>query len=251
MTLLNSPLMGMRCMLKGFTLIFQPQVRAYVIMPLLINIVLFVGLFIALWQGLDQLNLWLASLLPSWLDWLQWLVKPLFFMLAMVSVFFSFAWLGNLIAGYFNGLLSSAVERHLTGTLQTTADAPWYMFFPQIGVEIGQALFKIRHTLGWLVFLVILTLIPVVNVIAPVLWFLYGAWFLAFEYLENPMGNHGLNFNQSQQAIGKQRLIVFSFGSTAMLCNLIPVVNFFTLPAGVAGATYLWLKHFDRNAKID
>ena len=245
----NSPAIGFGCMLKGFQLITQPRIRQYVLIPLLINIVLFSLFFVLLWHQLEAVNLWLDGLLPTWLSWLQWLVKPILFLLGFVIGLFSFAWVGNIIGGYFNGLLSLAVEQHLTGKHKQVDVSG--SILKQIGVEIGQVLLKLRYSLAWLIIILIISFIPVVNLISPLLWFLYASWLLAFEYLENPMSNHGLNFIQTRQCIRQQRFLVFGFGSGAMLLMLIPLVNFFTMPAGVAGATYMWLNHFPQHEKED
>lgn len=242
MAVSNSPLVGFRCIVKGFDLITQPCIRRYVIIPLLLNILLFSAFFVLLWFQLDNLSVWLDGFLPSWLSWLQWLVKPILFVIAFVMGLFSFAWVGNIIGGYFNGQLAAAVEQHLTGKqIQIDDDNS---VLQQIGIELGQVIRKLRYSIFLLILLIIISFIPVINLISPVLWFFYAAWLLAFEYLENPMANHGLNFVQSRQRIRKQRFLVLGFGSSAMVIMLIPVVNFFAMPAGVAGATYMWINHF-------
>jgi CysZ protein len=42
--------------------------------------------------------------------------------------------------------------------------------------------------------LLILFIIPGVNLVAPFLWIAFSAWFLALEYGDYPMANHGLAF---------------------------------------------------------
>ncbi|MEZ5582290.1 MAG: hypothetical protein R3F37_05475 [Candidatus Competibacteraceae bacterium] len=45
--------------------------------------------------------------------------------------------------------------------------------------------------------LLVLFVIPGVNVIAPLLWLVFGAWMLALQYADYPMGNHGLRFRSN------------------------------------------------------
>jgi CysZ protein len=37
-------------------------------------------------------------------------------------------------------------------------------------------------------------------------------------------------------------LLAWGFGGLVMLCTMIPVVNFFVMPAAVAGATLIWVR---------
>jgi len=134
----NRPTSGARYFFMGFKLIQQPGVRPYVIIPLLINILLFGALIIYGWFQFQALiaygQIWLTSWthgLPAWLatlfnwitNWLWWILLPLFVTTVLMIVLFTFSWLANVIAGPFNGPLADAVERHLTGkTRESTGD---------------------------------------------------------------------------------------------------------------------------------
>ena len=85
--------------------------------------------------------------------------------------------------------------------------------------------------------LLILFLIPGLNLLAPLLWLAFSAWFLALEYADFPMANHGLGFKEQHRRLKQQRLTSLGFGAGATLLTLIPVLNFVAVPAAVAGAT--------------
>ena len=53
--------------------------------------------------------------LGAWLDWLRYLLWPLFVLTAVLLVFYTFSLLTNLIAAPFNGLLAEAVEKLAAG----------------------------------------------------------------------------------------------------------------------------------------
>ena len=108
----NNPVSGALYFLRGIRLIFAPSLRAYVIVPLLVNVVLFSAL---IYFGTGQFRELLDWLLPDWLDWLAVVLLPLFILTALVLVFFGFSLVGNLLAAPFNGLLAEAVESHITG----------------------------------------------------------------------------------------------------------------------------------------
>ena len=49
---------------------------------------------------------WLLSPLPGWLDWLRYILWPLFAVAAVLVTFFTFSLVANLVASPFNGLLA-------------------------------------------------------------------------------------------------------------------------------------------------
>ncbi len=222
---------------RGFKLIRQPQVRPYVIVPLLINILLFSLGIICFAIGLDYV---LDKLLPDWLDWLRFVLWPIFALASLVIVFYGFSILANLAASPFNGLLAAAVERHLTGQ---TDDAPftWSALGRDVLRTIGAELRKLAYFLLWAFPCLLLFVIPGVNLIAAPLWFLFGAWMMAVEYVDCPLGNHGRPFPAVKQLLGARRKLALGFGSTVMAMTMIPVVNFLAMPVGVAAATALYL----------
>lgn len=235
-------LSGSRYFLDGFRLIGLPGLRRYVVMPLVLNILIFLGL---IWFAADEfgdlLN-WLLAKLPDWMDWLRWLLWPLFALLSALIMFYSFTLVANLIGAPFNGLLSARVEQHLTGKLPPEgARGLW--------VEMAEAIVGELRKLGY--FLIwalaaagaslILMFIPVLNAGIPVLWFVIGAWFLALEYADYPLGNRSLSFPEQRVRLRARSGTALSFGAVATLATMVPILNFFVMPAAVAGATAWWV----------
>lgn len=85
--------------------------------------------------------------------------------------------------------------------------------------------------------LVILSFIPCVNVLAPFLWALFGAWGMALEYMAYPLENEGVLFLEQKQLVKSIRLGALSFGGVAAMGLTIPVLNIIVAPAAVIGAT--------------
>jgi len=87
---MSNPITGSMYLLTGLKLIFKPGIRAYVIIPLIINIVMFAAL---IWFGAqyfgDLLN-WLMEKIPSWLQWLSWILWALFTIAGLLIIFFTF-----------------------------------------------------------------------------------------------------------------------------------------------------------------
>jgi CysZ protein len=56
------------------------------------------------------------------------------------------------------------------------------------------------------------------------------------------MGNHMLRFPEQRKRLRGRRMLSLGFGGGSLLMTMIPVVNFFAMPASVAGATAMWVK---------
>ncbi|HHC74568.1 MAG TPA: sulfate transporter CysZ, partial [Thiothrix sp.] len=86
--MLTAPFKGLGYLVQGFPLLFHKGIRPFVVVPLLINIVLF---SLAIWFGIAQFDQWMDQLLPTYLDWLMWLIWPLFAVLTFFAIFYTFA----------------------------------------------------------------------------------------------------------------------------------------------------------------
>jgi CysZ protein len=232
----NNPFSGALYFLRGVRLIFAPGVRAYVAVPLAVNVLLFSAL---IYFGTGEFGELLDWLLPDWLDWLSWVLLPLFVVVALVIVFFTFSLVGNLIAAPFNGLLAEAVECHLTGT---TIPGGWKKMLADLGRTMASELRKLAYIVLWGIPVLVLFVIPGLNVAAPFIWMLFGAWMLAISYVDYPMGNHSLTFPEQRRRLGERRYLALGFGGAVMCALAIPVLNFLVIPAAVAGATILWVE---------
>lgn len=233
---------GARFLLGGFSLINQPGVRRFAYIPILINTLLFSA---AIWFGVSQFDYWMTALSPAWLPgWLEtalmWILWPLFAVLILIIVFFTFTILANIVAAPFNGLLAEAVEKRLSNQpppeqtmLQLIADTP-----RMIWNEIR----KLGYLLKWMLPLLLLSWIPGLNLIAPLLWIGFSSWTLALDYHDYPLGNHLLGFPEQRALLRQKRGLALGFGMTTLGATMIPVINFLVIPAATAGATQLYVE---------
>jgi len=231
---------GFKYLLSGFKLILKPGVRLYVLIPLLINSLLFAG---AIYYGANSLSSLIDGLLAQWqwLEWLTWLLWPIFVIVALTIVFFCFSIVANLIGAPFNAFLAEAVEKVITG--QEIPSANNQSLSKIIIVSIKAEFQKLLYFAIRALPLLILFIIPMVNVAAPLIWFLFTAWMLTLEYGDYPMGNHEIAFKQQREKVAANRQLAFGFGSGVMLLTMVPVVNFLAMPVAVAGATRMYVEH--------
>ena len=113
--MISNPVTGAGYFFRGLSLLNKPGVRRFVIIPLLINILIFAGL---IWLSADKFGGfidWMTPTLPDWLLWLTWLLWLIFGLVAFIVLFFGFSILANLIGAPFNSYLSAAIEKYLTG----------------------------------------------------------------------------------------------------------------------------------------
>lgn len=234
---------GARYLILGFSLINQPGIRRFAYLPMLINTLLFSG---AIWFGLSHFEGWLDALMPNWLPaWLEsaltWIIWPLFVILLALIVFFTFSIIANILAAPFNGILAEMVEKQVSGA--SPPDMPWTQVIKDSPKMVVNELRKTAYLLRWMLPLLLLSWIPGLNLIAPVLWFFLSSWTLALDYHDYPMGNHLLGFKEQREKLRQHRSLALGFGFATLIATMIPIVNFLVIPAAVAGATMLYIEN--------
>jgi len=246
---MHNPLKGTYYLLQGAKIITKPGIRGVVIIPLIINIMLF-GLLI--WYGAEQFSVFVEWLLPDKADWLRRFLWPLFAIVTLIIVFFIFTLVANIVGAPFNGLLSERVEEYLTGKKPDQAGGWRKMisnFMPVLIAELKKLLYILLLTSLYL----LIFLIPVINVVAPILWVAFSAWVLTLEYVDYPMSAHNISFKELRKRLKERILLTFGFGFSTLILTTIPLLNFLAMPTAVAGATVMWVEEWGKkeNCAID
>lgn len=223
----NNPVYAVNCLLKGLKLLTRKELRKYLIIPVLINFIIYSAVFSLGYVYLSDL---IAQFIPSWLSWLEWLIWPLFFISFSVVGFFTFTVIANLIASPFYSQLSIKTLEIISGQKSEAQEQP-----------ISQVLFselrRMAYLLSRMLPLLILFVIPVINLMAPFVWALFGAWGMGLEFMAYPLENKGLLFPEQKQQAKTRRIGVLSFGGLTVLGLSIPLINLIVAPAAVIGAT--------------
>lgn len=223
----NNPVLAVSFLFKGLNLLGRPELRKFIIIPMLINVVLYSA---ALILGYFYISDLIDQFIPGWLSWLSWILWPLFFISFFIVGFFTFTVLANILSAPFYGKLSAKTLAMVKGQAVATDEQP-----------LVKVLVAETKRLGYLVTrafpLLILSIIPGINVVAPLLWALFGAWGMALEYLAYPLENQGVLFSEQKELVKSVRLGALSFGGLAVLGLTIPVLNIIVAPAAVIGAT--------------
>lgn len=99
---------------------------------------------------------------------------------------------------------------------------------------------KLRYHLPRLAALLLLPLVPVVNLVAPLLWLVFGAWLLALQFVDYAAENRGLPFAATRALLAEHRAAAFGFGALAALALAVPLAALVVVPAAVCGGAVLW-----------
>lgn len=224
---INNPAIAFGYVKKGLKMILRPELRRFLWVPVLINILLYSS---ALFVGYYYINELLVDFIPSWLQWLSWILWPLYFVSFFIIVFFTFTVLANILAAPFYGKLAAKTQA-LVGDHSIAVVEP--SIVKVMMAETRRAGYFVLRSLP----ILLLFLVPVVNLVAPFVWALFGAWAMALEYLAYPLENEGMLFSEQKKWVKSMRLGALGFGGAAMLGLSIPLLNLVVAPAAVIGAT--------------
>ena len=223
-------LSGPQYLREGLKLVLSPNLRLFVLLPLAVNLLLFGGL---IYFAGHQFSVWVDALmptLPSWLNFLTYILWPLF--VALVA---------NVIAAPFNGFLAEKVEVVVRGEDNFPAFS-WAELVAMVPRTFGREMRKLGYFLPRAIGLFILSLIPVVNVIAAPLWLIFGVWMMAIQYIDYPADNNKMSWQDMLAWLRSKRWQSLGFGGITYLALMVPVVNVLMMPAAVAGATLFWVR---------
>ena len=229
---------GPAALAAGFRLMVTPGLKRFVLVPLLSNIVILSGF---IWFTFGLIDGWLDGLiasLPEWLSFLGWLLWPLALIALLGFVLYGFNATTALIAAPFNGLLAEKVELKLrNGQVSFPDEGIAEMVKRSLERELQKQWFFLKRV----IVLLIISFIPVINLVSPLLWFLFSVWMLSVQYMDYPMDNHKIGFHDMQRRLKNNWWHTVSFGLTSYLLMFVPFINLLFMPAAVAGATWLWV----------
>lgn len=235
----GNPVKGVNYLLRGFELLISPKLRLFVIVPLAINTLIF---SVLLYLTFDYINGWVDSLfgwIPDWLNFLDWIIWPFIITSVLLVSGYLFTIVAVMLASPFNSLLAEKAEELVSGEsvdgLEGFAGA-----LLAIPMSIGRELKKLLYYLPLLLVVLTLSFIPPFTLLAPVLWFVLGAWMMGVQYCDYPLDNNRKSFKELKNKLRQQRLTSLGFGGVVSVVSAIPVINFIVMPAAVCGAVLYW-----------
>ena len=229
-------LAGLDCFGHGARLAMAKPLRRFVWAPMALSFVTVSLLLVPGHGAVVAVVGWTVGLLPGWLDWLGPLFASLLYVLGLVMAVWAFGILSVLLASPFLGTLSARAEREAFG------DGPDHD--ENLAAVMASALTrearKLAYHLPRLAGLFVLTLIPIVNVAAPLLWFAFGAWMLALHFVDYASENRGLKLDDTIALLRANPGPAFGFGAVIALLMAVPFAALVVIPVAVCGGAVLW-----------
>lgn len=233
----------------------NPRLWNYLIMPILVNIVigiiLYVGLLIPSLRATDTLEMglsnWLETILtnlPTWLGFLRFIANGIDFLLDLLLIgllFFLTGFLlvqfGTLLGAPWYGQLSEQLEELRTGKVKIV----------EVGIvrDIGRAiLFELKKlvlVVGVGLPLLVLNFLPGIGtVIATVGGFILTATVIGLDFLDGPSERRRFSFRKKLGIVFGSFPASAGFSIVCMALVSLPLLNLVTIPLCVASGTLFW-----------
>lgn len=251
----NHLALGAGYLVEGARLIFQPKFRLFVVVPLIVNVVIFLVLTSVAIAYFNAATGAITGMMPEW-DWLKPIVGVLgvvvWVVVALVAVVlygYSFSVITNILAAPFYGVLAEKLEQHLTGSAP-----PPEALVAMVGRVIIRELIKlwyfVSRSIGLFIVCFVLGFIPLANLFVPIILALWASWCMAIQYVDYPADNHRLPFAMSRRALGDTRYSAWGLGGMTLLGSMVPVLNILVMPAAVAGGTIYWVRELSSQGEV-
>ncbi len=237
---------GLQYFFEGFRLMMRPGMKRFVFMPILVNIIIFGIAFSWLYLQVDSWLEYLLTHLPSWLHWLKYLMWPMVLASILLIFGYFFSAIANIIASPFNSFLAEKIEADLRGI--ETASMPWSEVIKDIPRMLKREWTRIKYYLPRALLILIISFIPMVNIAAPFLWFIFGSWMLTLQYCDYPFDNHKISFSKMKECLAQDRFTNMPFGALVYIATMIPILNLFIMPAAVCAGTALWVDRYQQKS---
>jgi CysZ protein len=235
---------------QAFGLARSPGLRWYVLVPMAFNVLVFGVLY---WLSATWIGGWISAVTAGWaldggLSFLNGLIQFLanaavvLVWILLLGVFASVFTLGvQLIAAPFMGFLAEKVDIQVTSRPMPD-ESIGAMIWRTFKREIRKTLYWLWRALLVLFVVVVLYFIPVVNVFASAVWFLWSGWLLGMQYIDYGADNRQVSFEEMLVRLKRKRWLVLTFGSLVMGLTMLPLVNLFIMPVAVIAGTLIWVK---------
>ena len=221
------------------------ELRPWVIIPLVFNVLLLGTLY---YLSVQWITGWIEAATAGWeagWDWLNTVIEALvaaaqlLVWVLLLAVFASvFTMAVQLIAAPFMGFLAEKVDIQLTGIPMPDESLP-AMTVRMFRREARKTWYWLWRALLLLIAVGILSLIPLINVLAPVIWFAWSGWMMAMQYLDFSADNRQVSFPDMLAQMQRRRWLVLAFGCVVLGLTMLPLVNLVIMPIAVIAGTLI------------
>jgi CysZ protein len=219
----------------------RPQLWRYVLIPILVNVVIFALLTAALLiPGLRLIDAWVVGL-PEWAAFLEWVLRLLLIVLLLALNGFLMAQIGVAFGAPWYSSLSAELERILTGKAPPEARLSPATALRDI---LRALLFQLGRLGLWLLaFLLLLplNLVPVVGSAAAATGnTIVAALLVSLDMLDPPLDRRLLPFRAKLAVVRRYLGPSLGLGLVSLFLVSVPLLNLLTLPLCIVAGTLLF-----------
>ena len=199
--------------------------------PGIIYTLLFIAGMIFFWQSSDGVISWISRELriESWLqkersEWLSFLFVMTGMMMRLILVLFYFS-----LFKYFILIIGSPVFAYLSEKTEAIIDGKEHSFnWSELKKDCGRSIRLALRNAGWqivyLIALVLLSLIPVIGWITPLIALLMECYYFGFTMLDYSLARNGFDGSRSIHFIGRHRGLAIGNGILFYLAHVLIVL---------------------------
>ncbi|MCS6814263.1 MAG: EI24 domain-containing protein [Cyanobacteria bacterium] len=219
----------------------QPRLLSYIIVPVVLNILVGVGLYIGIllpgWQGIDRL----IANLPTWAAFLDWVLRILLAGGLLLLLGFLLAQFGTLLGAPWYGQLAEQLEQWRLGSLLPAEPFSVRSVIRDVGRAILYEVKKLVVSLGvgGLLLVVGLVIPGVGPAIATIGGITLSALIICMDFFDAPLERRRWTFRAKLGTVFRTMPASISFGLVSLGLVSIPLLNFVTVPLCVAAGTLL------------
>jgi CysZ protein len=235
---------GVKFLLQGLGRVMRrPKLLLLGIIPAILSLLLFIGLFVALFNYLTEISeaaTWFArDWAGTWRDAIQAAAGVAIVGVSGILAIISYTAVTLLIGDPFYEAIAESVEDELGGVPNEVKLTVW----ASLRRSVADSLRLVMLTAVVGIPLFFLGLIPVFGqTVVPVIAAFVGGWFLTVEIVGIPFHRRGLRLPDRRRMLKQNRATALGFGVAVFCCFLIPLGAVMVMPAAVAGGS-LFTRH--------
>jgi len=226
--------------LQGLKIALSKECRLYILLPVLVNLLLLSSLGYLLFVNLADLLTPIISVIPEFLMFLAYILYVLISAGIVFIGCYIFSTIATIIASPFYGLLADKAEMILNNTKSN--DAGFAEIIKDIPRILLREMRKQMFFIPMVVLCLIISVIPVVNIISPVCWFLLTSWMGCLQFSDYTYDNHKIAFSSMHRDLKDNKLATLCFGAVIAISLSVPVLNILIPPAAVCAGTKYYLE---------
>jgi CysZ protein len=252
--LLKELVISVQAYFRAHQFIVRHKLWKWILIPGFIYMLLFMAGMWLFWSSSSDFLDWLFNVvgIKSWLDamnnsFLNFLFITGTIIVRLILLFFYFSLFKFLFL-----IIGSPVFAYLSEKTESMIDGTEYPFSTkQLMIDSWRAIrLALRNTLWQTVYIIailLLSLIPVIGWISPLVAFLVECYYYGFSMLDYSAERHKLNPAQSITFISNRKGLAIGNGMVFFLMHLVPFIGWVLAPAYAVIAATLSLYHPDDN----